>query len=99
MSEQIEATISETIEGELLSVGEPARLLDVGYQNYVRPEAVVAIYDRRQDDPPMLIESCVDLHRAYLVLEGGTILPAYVSATTLRKRWEALMGVGDAANR
>lgn len=95
MSEPIETTISETIEGELLSVGGPARLLDVGYQNYVRPEAVIAIYDRRQNDPPMLIDSCVDLHRSYLVLEGGAILPAYVSAATLRKRWEVAMGVGE----
>ncbi|CCF83630.1 hypothetical protein [Nitrolancea hollandica] len=87
MSEPIEATISETIEGELLSVGTPARLLDVGYQNYVRADEIVGIW------PHSL--SSNELVRSQVMLRGGERLVGFVTAATLRKRWEAAMGVGE----
>lgn len=90
--------MSEAIEGELLSVGGPARLLDVGRGCYVRCEEVVAIHDgslTKEELGRMVVSPFIDSVKALVVLRGGLLMPAYVSAATLRKRWEAAMGVGE----
>lgn len=99
MSEPIEATISETIEGELLSVGGPVGMLDVGYHKYVRVDEIVAFYDGayKGDMERFVVDPIVewDAVSCVIVLRGGYTVPGYLKAATLRKRWEAAMGVGE----